>query len=57
MLLTAHHQQKQQQTGSWSMKWIKFFLFMTNVMFVVSSVVAIAKRLGNRNDAPFLSSS
>ena len=43
MLLTAHHQQKQQQTGSWSMKWIKFFLFMTNVMFVVSSVVAIAK--------------
>lgn len=42
MLLTAHHQQKQQQTGSWSMKWIKFFLFMTNVMFVFVGVLVIS---------------
>lgn len=23
------------RTGNWSLKWIKFFLFMTNLMFVV----------------------
>ncbi|XP_058815003.1 CD63 antigen-like [Topomyia yanbarensis] len=30
------------QTGSWSMKWIKFFLFMINVMFVFTAVLVIS---------------
>lgn len=30
------------QSGSWSMKWIKFFLFMTNVMFVFIGVLVIS---------------
>ncbi|XP_055541247.1 CD63 antigen-like [Wyeomyia smithii] len=29
-------------TGSWSMKWIKFFLFMINVMFVFTAVLVIS---------------
>ncbi|XP_062546929.1 CD63 antigen-like [Armigeres subalbatus] len=38
MLFTGY----QPQTGSWSMKWIKFFLFMTNVMFVFVGVLVIS---------------
>lgn len=30
------------RSGSWSMKWIKFFLFMTNVMFVFLGVLVIS---------------
>ncbi|XP_055596553.1 CD63 antigen-like [Uranotaenia lowii] len=29
-------------SGSWSMKWIKFFLFMTNVMFVFTAILVIS---------------
>ncbi|XP_058445876.1 CD63 antigen-like [Malaya genurostris] len=31
-----------QSTGSWSMRWIKFYLFMINVMFVFTAILVIS---------------
>lgn len=40
--MMAYETKLEFRTGSWSLKWIKFFLFMTNLMFVFTAVLVIA---------------